>query len=326
MKKLLLLSISALFILACHSGSKEVTTTQVKLQSVTLGLMPTMDGFPFIVAHRQGIYDSLGLEVNLVRFNSANDRDAALQAGRIDGMITDYPSAVLLQLHHPGLAVIMENNGYFCFISSKKSGVNQSEQLKKKSIAISRGTVIEYATDLFCTKSGIKTEEINKPEIAQIPLRLNMLEYGQIEASFLPDPFATIAMNDGNRSLISTRELNIHLTGTAFTEAALKEKKAEITSLIQGYNLGVKYIQTHSSQEVSTLLAEEFRISENLARLILLPSYTPASRPNIQEINNTLKWLKEKNRIPAHYQGENLIDTTFTVPYKIPSYPPNTSQ
>jgi len=58
----------------------------------------------------------------------------------------------------------------------------------------------------------------------------------------------------------------------------------------------------------------------------LLPSYTPASRPNIQEINNTLKWLKEKNRIPAHYQGENLIDTTFTVPYKIPSYPPNTSQ
>ena len=77
MKKLLLLSISALFILACHSGSKEVTTTQVKLQSVTLGLMPTMDGFPFIVAHRQGIYDSLGLEVNLVRFNSANDRDAA---------------------------------------------------------------------------------------------------------------------------------------------------------------------------------------------------------------------------------------------------------
>lgn len=102
--------------------------------------------------------------------------------------------------------------------------------------------------------------------------------------------------------------------------ACHSEKKAEIVLPLAGYNLGVKYIQAHSPQEVAALLTEGFGISENLARLILLPSYAPAIRPNVQEVNNTLKWLKEKNRIPINYQGENLIDTTFAAPYQISSY------
>ena len=185
------------------------------------------------------------------------------------------------------------------------------DELKEKNIAISRGTVIDYATDLLCEKYGIKSGEINKPEIAQIPLRLNMLQYGQIEATFLPDPFATIAMKNGNKSLISTRELNIHLTGTAFTETALKEKRKEITALIKGYNLGVKHIQACSPKELNLLLTEAAGIPDYIAKLILLPSYTPAKRPDEQDIRQTIKWLRNKNKIPDNYQGENLIDTTF---------------
>lgn len=283
----------------------------VELHPLSLGIMPTMDVFPFIVAQKSGIYDSLGLKVNLVQFDSPYDRDAAFLTGKIDGTITDYPSIALLQVHHPGVSVIMVTQGYFCFITNRQNPINQFDELKEKNIAISRGTVIDYATDLLCEKYGIKSGEINKPEIAQIPLRLNMLQYGQIEATFLPDPFATIAMKNGNKSLISTRELNIHLTGTAFTETALKEKRKEITALIKGYNLGVKHIQACSPKELNLLLTEAAGIPDYIAKLILLPSYTPAKRPDEQDIRQTIKWLRNKNKIPDNYQGENLIDTTF---------------
>ena len=312
---LLLLSILALFTSACNNGKEKVIALPVELHPLSLGVMPTMDGFPFIVAERLGIYDSLGLKVNLVHFNSPYDRDAAFLTGKIDGTITDYPSIALLQVRHPGISVIMETHGYFCFIASKKSSINRFEELKEKNIAISRGTVIDYATDLLCEKYGIKSGEINKPEIAQIPLRLNMLQYGQIEATFLPDPSATIAMKSGNKSLISTRELGIHITGTAFTEMALKEKRKEIAVLIEGYNLGVKRIQACSSKELNAWLTEEIGIPESIARLILLPSYTPATRPDKQAIDKTIKWLKDKNRIPGSYQGDNLIDTAFALPH-----------
>lgn len=195
--------------------------------------MPTLDGLPFHIAKTQGIYDSLGLDLTILSFNSANDRDAAFQTRKMDGMITDYPSAVALQaIHHTDLGFILKNDGYFCFIVSKESNINQLEQLKEKNIAVSRNTVIEYATDQLLSKAGIKHAEINMPEIGQLPLRLQMLQYNQIDASFLPDPAASIAMNSKHRSLVSTQELGIDFTATAFHEkrSTRREKKSSYSS------------------------------------------------------------------------------------------------
>ena len=89
-------------------------------------MLPTLDGLPFHIAKAQGIYDSLGLDLTILSFNSAYDRDAAFQFKSMDGMITDYPSAVTLQaIHHTDLGIILKHDGYFCFIVSKESGINQ---------------------------------------------------------------------------------------------------------------------------------------------------------------------------------------------------------
>ena len=104
----------------------------VELHPLSLGIMPTMDVFPFIVAQKSGIYDSLGLKVNLVQFDSPYDRDAAFLTGKIDGTITDYPSIALLQVHHPGGSVIMATQGYFCFITNRQNPINQFDELKEK--------------------------------------------------------------------------------------------------------------------------------------------------------------------------------------------------
>ena len=103
----------------------------VELHPLSLGIMPTMDVFPFIVAQKSGIYDSLGLKVNLVQFDSPYDRDAAFLTGKIDGTITDYPSIALLQVHHPGGSVIMATQGYFCFITNRQNPINQFDELKE---------------------------------------------------------------------------------------------------------------------------------------------------------------------------------------------------
>lgn len=298
---------------ACTDGKRNTVTVvrNEQLRSLHLGVMPTLDGLPFVVAKKQGIYDSLGLEVNLVRFQSATDRDAAFQSGQIDGAITDYPSAAVLQSRHTALRVVMKNDGYFCFIVSKQSGINKREQLTQRNIAVSRNTVAEYATDRLLDKVGISATHVNKPEIGQIPLRLQMLQYGQIDASFLPDPFASIAMSNGHKSLISTRELDINFTCTAFSQTALNEKSEEVDLLIKGYNLGVEYLRTHPLKEWKQLLIEEIGVPETLTGLLALPPYQPATRPSAKDIANAVNWLKAQGRIPDTYQGDHLVDTTF---------------
>lgn len=108
-----------------------------------------------------------------------------------------------------------------------------------------------------------------------------MLQYNQIDASFLPDPAASIAMNSKNKSLISTQELGIEFIATAFSRKALQEKRKEIELLITGYNLGVNHIKMHPQSEWKQVLME-IGVPENLTGLIALPTYRKATRPSAE--------------------------------------------
>ena len=309
----LIFCILLFFLYSCQRKKGEsVFLPSTELQPLTLGMLPTLDGLPFHIAKARGIYGSLGLDLTILSFNSAYDRDAAFQFKSMDGMITDYPSAITLQaIHHTDLGIILKNDGYFCFIVSKESGINQLQELKEKNIAVSRNTIIEYATGQLLNKAGISQAEVNKPEIAQLPLRLQMLQYDQIDASFLPDPAASIAMNARHRSLISTQELGIDFTVTAFSREAINEKRREIELLITGYNLGINYIKMHPQKEWKQVLID-IGVPENLTGLIALPVYRKAERPSADALDKAVTWLKTNNRIPQTYSGyKSLIDTTF---------------
>ena len=295
----LIFCILLFFLYSCQRKKGEsVFIPSTELQPLTLGMLPTLDGLPFHIAKAQGIYDSLGLDLTILSFNSAYDRDAAFQFKSMDGMITDYPSAVTLQaIHHTDLGIILKHDGYFCFIVSKESGINQLQELKEKNIAVSHNTIIEYATGQLLNKAGISQAEVNKPEIAQLPLRLQMLQYDQ--------------MNARHRSLISTQELGIDFTVTAFSREAINEKRREIELLITGYNLGIDYIKMHPQKEWKQVLIE-IGVPENLTGLIALPVYRKAERPSADALDKAVTWLKTNNRIPQTYSGyKSLIDTTF---------------
>lgn len=316
MKKTINLICAVLILLTSCKGKKEQFETYTNLQPLTLGAMSSMDYLPYVIAKKQGFYDSLGLDLTIVKFFSANDRDAAFQSGHIDGTVIDYTGAALQQANGIPLAIVMENDGYFHLITERHSRIDHIEQLKGKNIAVSRNTVIEYSTNLVLAKAGLSSSEVNKPEINKIPLRLEMLQNGQIDATILPDPFATIAMRNGHHSLITTKDLGISVTGTIFGKKALTGKRREIEVLIRGYNLGVEYIKNHPQSEWKEILVEDAGVPEPLTGHISLPNYKEAQLPSPKDLESTLAWLKEKQLVPLAYQGENLVDTIKGIHYR----------
>lgn len=305
-----LLCFVVLLFLSCQpTTKKQAIVKYTDLKPIKLGAMSSMDYLPFVIAEKLGIYDSLGLEVNIIKFFSANDRDAAFQSGNIDGTVIDYTGAALQQANGIPLSIVMKNDGYFHLITGKDRNILALEELKGKNIAVSRNTVIEYSTDQVLAKAGVATDEINKPEINKIPLRLEMLQNGQIDASIFPDPFATIAMQNGHHSLITTQDLGISVTGTIFTRKALQEKRKEIEVLIIGYNYAVDYIRETPQSQWAHILTQDAGVPEALTGKVVLPNYQQASLPSTKDITYTLNWLKSKNLIPENYQGEYLLDT-----------------
>lgn len=61
-----------------------------------MGLLPTLDALPFVVADAEGLFQKEGLNVKLIYFGLARDRDAAIVAGEVDAAVHDPVGALLL--------------------------------------------------------------------------------------------------------------------------------------------------------------------------------------------------------------------------------------
>ena len=51
---------------------------------IRLGILPVIDTLPLIVADAEGLFKEAGLDVELIVFNSALEKEAALTGGSID--------------------------------------------------------------------------------------------------------------------------------------------------------------------------------------------------------------------------------------------------
>ena len=310
-KHIIVISIIFTALIFASCKGKEKIAEKNELQEINLGVMPSMDYIPFAVAQKMGIYDSLGLSVNFVRYLSPNDRDDDLKWGKLDGAITDLTRAISMQANGLGLKIIMKNDGILYLIVGKESGIKNLSDLRQTNIGISENTVTEFSTDMVLQLANILTVNVNKPNITKMPVRLEMLQNGQIDASFFPDPYATVAKSNGHKSLISTKDLGINATETVFTERAIKDKKEEIKALVIGYNLGVNFIKTHPLKEWSDILKEDTDLPQSIIKKIPLPNYQQAELPKEKDIKASIGWLKIKQLIPESYNEKKIIDSTF---------------
>lgn len=276
--------------------------------SLRLGAMSSVEYVPFAIAEHMGINDSLGLEVELVKFFSANDRDAAFRTGGIDGTVIDLTGAALQHAGGVPLALVMKHDGVFELIAK---GFDTLEGLKGKRIAVSRNTVIEYATDRILAEAGLSDSDVTKIEINKIPLRMEMLLAGEIDASVFPDPFALISKSKGATALISTKSMDFSVTGTMFTAEAIQTKAEAIRTLLRGYNLAVDYMRTHPRSAWMHVLVEDAGFPQEVAERVVLPEYDHAQLPDDKDVEATITWLKTKGLVPDNYNGAGLIESSL---------------
>src|SRR5690349_1942920 len=71
-------------------------TEPAEMAPLRIALLPTTEVLPFFVAQAQGYFEDEGVEVEYVPVASAPDRDQLMQAGEIDGMLSELTSIISL--------------------------------------------------------------------------------------------------------------------------------------------------------------------------------------------------------------------------------------
>ncbi|MDR2804187.1 MAG: ABC transporter substrate-binding protein [Dysgonamonadaceae bacterium] len=291
---------------ACKSPDK-------KTNSLKIGVMSSMDYVPLAVAREQGFFDRQGVRVEIQKFYSANDRDAAFQSGNIDGTVIDYTGAILQKAGGVDLKLTSACNATFCLMTAQPE-IRQLSDLSNKKTGVSRNTVIDFCLEMALLSAHIPVTAIEKQEINKIPIRFEMMMKGLSDATVLPDPFISIATAKGAKSLVCMEDLGYAVTGIMFHTQAIDRKSDEIKAFYRDYNEAIEYIHTHSVEDLETVLVEEIGFPKALIASVQLPDYTPAQMPQEKDIQAVCAWLKEKKLIPEHFSTQDLSDKRFIQP------------
>lgn len=304
---IIILSLAFSLFNSCSTGKKQNENT---VSIITIGVMPSMDYLPLAVAQREGYFQKHGVEVKIQKFISANERDMAFQSETVDGGVTDYTSAALLNAGGFDMKLTSKCQAPFYIVSSAGSRIENLSELKGKKIAVSQNTVIDFCVDMALESVGLTAKDVEKVEINKIPTRFEMLRNNKIDATGLPNPFALIAKNDGGKLLASIDSLGYTITGIVFSEKAIQDKSDAIKKMYAAYNDGVNYLNTHTIADIQDILIKDLMFPENIAGQVTLPEYTKAEpvRADDKDILRVIKWLGDNNTIKNSFKAENLIN------------------
>ena len=307
MKAFYRLVLSALTVIIITSCGQNKTSSSN--DTLTIGVMSSMDYLPLAVAKERGYFADNDLDVTIQKFYSANDRDAALQSHNLDGTILDYTGGAIQAAGGIPLKFTSQCDGTFEMIVSKSSNINSIEDLKGSKIAISRNTVIDFCTDMALDLANISHDEVELVEINKIPLRLEMLNNAKIDATMIPDPFATIAKSEENRNIISMSDLGVRITGIAFHQKTIDEKKEALQKLYAAYNRAIHDLNNEPASHFEDILIQEIGIPAQLASKIVFPQYTEAKEPAESDLQVVAKWLKQKELVTQDFDINTISAT-----------------
>lgn len=299
---ILVIVIASIFLSGCLGSESDGDGYKGEANAtIKFGVLPIEDAFPVFVAREEGIFAKHGLDVEVSSFQSAMERDSALTAGEVDGVVTD-PLAVMLHRNSGydfrivSIGLGMEpGEGVFAILASPKSNIDSVEDLEGKTVGVSSNTIIEYVTDRMLANEGV---EVQKEGIKSIPLRLQMLMNNNIDAATLPEPLASLAEHQGAKLILSDADTNESISQTVivFDQEFIDEHPGAVENFLQAYGEAVEGINSHPDQ-YRDLFIETANIPEPLTESYSIPHYPhPQTYPKdfYQEVN---EWAKKEGLI-----------------------------
>ncbi|WP_455714872.1 ABC transporter substrate-binding protein [Anaerosporobacter sp.] len=259
-----------------------------------LGMIASTDAIPFVLIEKNGLDDKYNLDLQFEVFKSAKDRDAALQAGELDGFLADLIAVCIYQNANLDVKITGSTDGDFVLLASKNSGITDVSQIKGKSISISENTLIDYTLDKILESNNLESDDVKKEIVDRIPDRFELLRNDKIDLGLMPEPFASLALEDGAINLGSASEYGLYPAISAFTQTAIDEKADAIRDLYKAYNEAVDYMNNTDVSEYEDAVIEAAGYPEEMSGKIELPKFRTNELPSKEGIEAAIAWASEK--------------------------------
>jgi NitT/TauT family transport system substrate-binding protein len=287
-----------------------------KLPSIPFGTIPVLQSLPLFVAAEKGFFKEQGLNVEVILFNSAMEKDIALTSGRIAGYFGDLMTPMVLQANNAGIKITATNfnttqeQRMFAVLASPQSANKSLEEIVKGGVATSNNTISEYLIARLLQQRRIGQDKITFIDVKSIPIRLQMLLSNQVPAALLPEPLASLAETKGAKVLLDDKGRGLSATVLAFSEKFLKSHPQAVKAFQTAVDKAAEYINKNP-QEVRVIMNRECKIPDPFKDVFPIPNYPKLTAPALRQVMDVQDWLQEKKIITRKMTYKDLVADGF---------------
>lgn len=303
MKKLFL----AIFLVLICSATASAEATKIRF-----GILPVLDTLPLQVAEQDGLFTAQGLDVELVRFTSALERDTAMQAGQIDGYFGDLIATYLLIDRQVPMYIALTSwrttpgHPMFGIAMAPKHKGSSLDAMKGLKLGLSKSTIMEYLADKMEDKLGVGHNAFERVEIKKMPIRFQMLMAGQIDMALLPEPLLSLARLKGGDVLAIADTLDIPLTVLCLHRRYFDNDAKAYRSFLAAYKDAVRRL-AETPEKYRQLMAETCRIPKPLVAKFPIYPYPMPSLPTPEELGDVQEWMLGKGLLKRMIPDEQIL-------------------
>jgi len=298
MKNRLLSIIALAGIIAALVTSCAPKTQQTPL--LKIAVIPVLDTMPLYVAQQEGLFEKNGVQVELIPVASGPERDQIIAAGGADGMINEIVSVMFFNKETPTVQAVRyaraatSGSPLFRILAGKDSGITSVADLKGVPIGVSDGTVIAYLTDRLLQAEGFAPGEIQTVSVPSITDRVALLGNGQLQSATLPDPLASLQMQQGAVDILDdTTHPEYSFSVYSFRKAIIDENPQAVKGFLKAIEEAVALINQNGNQ-YRPLLIEQKLLPPPLAESFNVPQFVTAGVPSEAQFADALAWAQEK--------------------------------
>jgi len=282
--------------LALTVGLASVASAQIRVR-LAVGGKPAMFYLPLTVVERLGYFKDAGLDVDISDFPGGARALQALMGGSADVVAGAFDHTIQMQAKGQRIVGVVELGQYPGFVlgvlKDKASNYRNPADLKGMKIGITApGSSTHFMVKYLMAQAGLKEDEASFIGIGAGPSAVAAVERGEIDALVNVDPMMSMLENkDAIRVVADTRTLDgtRKVFGGAYpaavvyvTPAYMQANAATVQSLTNAFVRGLRWIQTHSPEEIANVMPPEYALGDkgNYIRSIKnsMPMFSPDGR------------------------------------------------
>ena len=274
--------------------SSPPTPPEVRLK---VALLPIPDSMPFYVARERGYFKAAGIDVYPLPVNSPVDRDQLMQAGEIDGMLTEIATTATFNRDRMRIKIVttaripLAPHSLFRILAAPGSDLDSVSDLAGVAVAVSRNTVIEYVTERLLTVGGLDRNRIVTRSVPVIPERYQLLMQGQVRAATLPEPLASSALAAGASQIVADADFpQFSVSVVSFRVASIRLQPDAIRKFVKAWDLAAADINS-APENFRGLMLRHIRVPANVRNTFPIPTVSRAGVPDVKQWADAMDWM-----------------------------------